>query len=201
MQKFQFCIAVTAAVLAASAAQAQLASPGSAYNASRSSYIPYTTNGYVGLSVGRSRYALGCGSLGGCDANNTAFNLSVGGMFNPYLGVEAGYVHMGTAKAAGASVKAEGVNFSLVGRVPLAQNFAILGKLGTTYGRTHSEAPSGVTGGGKETGWGPSYALGVSWDFNNNWSAVLDWQRHRFDFAGDHSEWVRSTNLGLRYRY
>lgn len=189
--------ALVVATLAGTAVQAQTTS--SSYDMSRKSWIPYTNNGYVGLSVGRPRYSINCGGFG-CDQPSVSGNVYLGGMFNQYVGAEVGYVHFGDADFPGGSVKAEGINLSVVGRVPVWQSLSVFGKLGTTFGRTRVDAPTGFVG-GKETGWGPAYAVGVSWDFNNNWSAVLDWQRHRFDFAGDQDAWVRSTNLGLKYRF
>ena len=189
--------AVVVAALAGTAVQAQTTS--SSYDTGRKSWIPYTTNGYVGLSVGKPHYSINCGGFG-CDQPSVSGNVYLGGMFNPYVGAEVGYVHFGDADFPGGRVKAEGINLSVVGRVPVWQSLSVFGKLGTTYGRTHVDAPIGFVG-GKESGWGPAYAVGVSWDFNNNWSAVLDMQRHRFDFAGDQDAWVRSTNLGLKYRF
>ncbi len=192
-------LAVAVAAIAGLPAHAQTASSGS--NASRSSWLPYTNNGYVGLSVGRSHYSLNCGSLAGCDDSDTAFNLNMGGMFTPYVGAEIGYLNMGKIDLAGGSARAEGINLSLVGKIPVGSSFNFFGKIGTTYGRTRVNAPTGFTGGDRESGWGAAYALGASWDFNDHWSAVLDVQRHRFEFVGNNDEWVRSTNLGLQYRF
>lgn len=55
--------------------------------------------------------------------------------------------------------------------------------------------------GSKDSGWGPAYGLGASVDFSNNVSAMLEWQRHRFHFAGDERAYIRTTSLGVRYRF
>lgn len=175
----------------------------SGYDASRSSWLPYTRNGYVGLGVGRSHYLTSCGTSGlRCDDSSQAGHVYVGGLFNPYLGTEFGYLHMGNADRAGGTTRAQGINLSLVGRLPLTAGFSVFGKLGTTYGRTRVDGLPG-TGvvGGKESGWGPSYGLGLSVDFSNNWSGVLEWQRHRFQFPGNDRDSVRSTSLGLKYHF
>ncbi|KQP18046.1 outer membrane beta-barrel protein [Pseudorhodoferax sp. Leaf267] len=190
-----------AALLLAGTAMAQTSGSPSPYDLRRGSWLPYTTNGYAGLSLGRPSYRLDCG-VGGCDQPQLAGRAYVGGMFSPFFGAEVGYLHMGEAERGGGDTRAEGVNFSLVGRADVGAGFGVFGRLGTTYGRTRvaSSASSGITP-GRASGWGPAYGLGVDWAFSDHWSAVLDWQRHRFDFAGDDNGWVRSTSVGLKYRF
>lgn len=197
-----FAIAAVFLALSQSAVQAQNTGT-SSYDASRKSWLPYTNNGYIGLNVGRPHYSTPCGStVFNCDNPSTAANLYAGGMFNSFLGAELGYLNMGDADRAGGTTRAQGLNLSLVGRVPVGSMFSVFGKLGTTYGRTRTEslAGSGIVG-GKDSGWGPSYGVGASIDFSNNWSAVLEWQRHRFHFAGDQRDYVRTTSLGAKYRF
>ena len=82
--------------------------------------------------------------------------------------------------------------------------FSVFGKLGTTYGRTSTSTSASAGSGiatGKDSGWGESYGLGLSADLGSNWSAVLEWQRHRFHFAGNNKEAVRTTSLGVKYRF
>lgn len=193
-------------VAAASLAQAQTTSAqpaNNSYDANRSSWIPYTHSGYIGLNVGRSHFNGNCGALNlRCDNSDTSGHVYLGGYFNPYFGAEIGYMDMGSVARGGGSTDANGVNLSLVGRVPLSQQFSFYGKLGTTYGRTRTSAVAG-TGlvPGRGSGWGPSYALGVSWDFDRNWSAVLEWERNRFRFADDSGRYIHTTSLGLKYSF
>ena len=173
-----------------------------AYDASRSSWLPYTRNGYIGLNVGKPHYSVPCGPVGSCDNPDASANLYVGGMFNRYASIELGYLHMGDADRGGGETRAHGLNLSLVGHAPVWSNLSLYGKIGTTYGRTRVEQPLGPgLATGSESGWGPSYGFGAAWNFNNNWAAVLDWQRNKFEFAGIGKEWVRATSLGIRYRY
>ncbi len=189
------------------AAQAQTmpaqASGDNAYDANRTSWIPYTNNGYVGLNVGRSRYSTPCGALAlTCDRSDTSGHIYLGGYFNPHVGAEIGYTDLGSVKRAGGRTAAYGINLSLVGRAPLSQNFSVYGKLGGIYGRTRvsSAAGTGLVNGSK-TGWGPSYALGLSWDIDRNWSALLELENDRFQFAGGAHDNVRTTSLGLKYSF
>ncbi len=183
---------------AASAAQAQTSGTG----LTNRSYLPGTQQGYVGLSGGQSEYDIRSGTGGfGFDDSDTAWKVYSGGYFNPYLGMELGYINMGKAERIGGSTKAQGLNLSLVGRAPLNEQFDVFGKIGTTYGRTRTSGNSGfgVTT-GKDDGFGLSYGAGVRWAFNPQWAAVLEWERHRFHFADGKSD-VDMTSVGVQYRF
>ena len=79
-----------------------MSSQGNAYDSSRPSWIPYTNNGYIGLNVGRSNYGTGCGGFAlRCQDSSTSGHLHLGGYFNPYLGLELGYLDMGNIDRAG----------------------------------------------------------------------------------------------------
>jgi len=168
------------------------------------SVLPYTQDGYIGLSAGRSGYSLNGGPSGlglAYDDSDTAFKLYAGGFFHPNVGVELGYLNAGKAHRLGGETKAQGINLSLVGRAPLGEQFDIFGKIGTTYGRTRT---SGYTATGvplgNESGFGLSYGLGARWSFTPQWAAVVEWERHKFKFSdgGDH---VNLTTVGLQYRF
>ncbi|MGE5386868.1 MAG: outer membrane beta-barrel protein [Betaproteobacteria bacterium] len=164
-----------------------------------SSLLPYTTHGYVGASIGKPDYGTRCGLIGSCDNPDVSGHIYTGGMFSRYLGAEVGYVYMGEAKRGGGETRAHGINLSLVGQVPIANSFNAFAKVGTTYGRTRTSAlpGAGITT-GNDGGWGWAYGAGLSYDFNRNVSAVLDWQRHDFVFAGDSRKHVESTKIGLK---
>lgn len=170
----------------------------------RSGPLPFMRDSYIGLNLGRSDYDLDCGALGGCDNSENAGRLYIGGMFNRNVGLELGYLHMGEVDRAGGDTRAHGLNLSVVGRVPFGGDaFGLFGKLGTTYGRTETSAAagSGITT-GDDDGFGLSYGAGLSYDFQrSNWAALLEWERHRFKFAGDRREWVEAVSAGVKYRF
>jgi OOP family OmpA-OmpF porin len=205
-RKTRYSLIALGIALSGLAAQAQTmpaqASSSNAYDASRTSWIPYTNNGYVGLNVGRSRFSTSCVGGFACDRSDTSGHIYLGGYFSPYFGAEIGYTDLGNIGRAGGRTEADGINLSLVGRVPLSQNFSIYGKLGGTYGRTRvsSAAGTGIAT-GRETGWGAAYAVGLSWDINRNWSALLEFDNTRFQFAGNTHDNVRATSLGLKYSF
>jgi OOP family OmpA-OmpF porin len=174
------------------------------FDESRYSLLPYTRGGYVGLNVGRPEYDSGCGSDATlvCDDPDAAWRLYTGGMFNPFFGVELSYVDMGEADRAGGQTHSRGVDLSLVGRMPLAQSFSVFGKLGATYGRTKVSAlgSSGLVT-GTETGFGPSIGAGLSFDLGQQWSVLVEWNRHDFRFPGGEREEVASNSLGVKYLF
>lgn len=199
MKSSKSILAIAAAALAgASAVNAQTSSSSAS---APSWYAPHST--YIGLNAGESSYRQGCGTgVFNCGDKDDAYSIYGGSMFNNNFGLELGYVNMGDIGRGGGTTKAEGINLSLVGRLPLNQSFGLFGKVGITYGRTNvSSLPgSGVTA-GKEDGFGLSVGAGVSYDFSERWSAVLQWDRHDFKFSGVGRENVNATTLGLKYRF
>jgi OOP family OmpA-OmpF porin len=164
-------------------------------------YAP--AGGYIGFNAGQSNYRQGCGTgLFSCGDKDDAFSIYGGSMLNNNFGLELGYFDMGDIGRAGGTTEARGLNLSLVGRVPLGERVGLFGKLGTTYGSTKvSSSPgSGVTA-GDEDGFGVSVGVGVNFDINQNWSAVLQWDRHEMKFAGIGREPVHATTIGVKYRF
>ena len=159
--------------------------------------------GALGLSLGSSRYGAACGGTAFvCDNTDQAFRVSAGTMVGNYWGVELGYVDLGRIARAGGTTRAHGLNLSLVGKAPLFQSLGVFGRVGTTYGRTEtSSLVPGAAGVGTGRGLGLSYGAGLSFDFTPRLSATLEWESTDFRFAGGGRDPVRSTNLGLKYRY
>lgn len=189
---FSAAVLSVAALTAAAGAQAQ------------SNYSLYSPGaGYVGLNLGSSDYSLGNGfGPFASDNSDTVYNLYTGTFFTPNFGFEVGYTNFGKIDRAGGNTKAEGINLSLVGRAPITQSFNVFGKLGTTYGRTNvTSVPGSGIASGKENGFGVSYGIGAEYSFNPQLSAVLQYDEHKLKFAGDGSDRVNTTTVGLRYRF
>lgn len=172
---------------------------GSVAEENRASYLPYTTGGYVGLNLGESDYSADCNIGFSCDDGKFAGKAYTGGMINRYVGVELGYLHMGNVNRDGGSARAHGLNLSLVGHLPIANAFSAFGKVGSTYGRTRVSNTDGNNG--SDTGFGLSYGAGLAFNMTRNWSAVLEWERHEFDFAGNEGQDVDLTSVGVKYRF
>lgn len=165
------------------------------------SWIPGTRGGYAGINLGRSDYGTPCRAGFNCEKPNVAGKVYSGGMFNDHVGVELGYLHAGRADRNGGRTDAQGLNASVVGRVPFGA-FNAFAKGGLTYGRTHTSA-AGAAGvpTGTGSGWGKSYGAGVGWDFNRTSGLVLEWERHDFRFAGLGKRDVDMTTIGYRHRF
>ena len=184
------CVALLTGLAAASLAQAPTHQATGMYG------------GYVGLGAGASRYDLRSGS-GGFDFvdGGSAIKLYAGAFFHPNLGLELGYLDLGKARRMGGSTSARGLNFSLVGRLPVTTQLDLLGKVGTFYGRTNTHGVDGYgVQLGKANGFGLSYGAGLRWAFTPQWSAVLEWDRQRLHFADRNAD-VDTTTLGLQFSY
>lgn len=167
------------------------------------SLLPFTRRGYVGLNIGQSDFgALSCGAGGfPCDDKDVGGTVYTGGMFNDWLGVELGYLYMGRVDRSGGRTEAQGLNVSLVGRLPL-QQFNVFAKGGTTYGRTKVSADAlSLVPTGKESGWGVSYGAGVGLDVTPTTSVVLEWARHDFHVPSSGKQEIDLTSLGVKYRF
>lgn len=193
-------IALAAAALAMAGgvqAQSSTTSPSGGY----SMYAPGAS--YIGLNAGLANYRLNNG-VGGfpADQRKNAYSIYGGSYFNSNLGAELGYTTFEAITRAGGSTKAEGFSVSLVGKLPLAPAFNLLGKLGTTYGRTDvsSNPASGITA-GKSSNWGLSYGIGAEYAFSTSWSAVLQYDEYRMKFAGTGNDKITNTSLGIRYNF
>jgi OmpA-OmpF porin, OOP family len=166
------------------------------------SLLPYTRKGYVGISAGKSNYDNPCGTGGfSCSDPDAALRLYTGGMFNDYIGLEAAYLHMGRADRGGGRTQAQGLNLSVVGKLPLGM-FNVFAKGGTTYGRTKvsANALSGLPT-GNDSGWGPSYGAGVGYDITPTSGLVLEWERHDFHYSGAGKENATNTSIGYVHRF
>ncbi|GAB2592063.1 hypothetical protein GCM10027034_25940 [Ramlibacter solisilvae] len=162
-----------------------------------------TQRSYLGLNMGRSYYESSCSSTAlVCDQGNPTARLYAGTTFGRTWGAEFGYVDLGRVLRPTGESRAEGLNLSLVGRTRLASSWSLFGRVGTTYGRTDTTAmAASSTPGGSEQGFGMSMGGGVSYDFTPRLSGTLEWETHDLRFAGGTRDPVRSTNLGLQYRY
>ena len=184
---------VAAACAAALGAQAQSTAP--------SMYAPVSS--YFDLGVGQSDFSLGNGTgLFGADRRDMSYSLRAGGFSSNNLGAEIGYTDFGSINRAGGTTKAQGINLSLLGKLPLNASFNLLGKLGTTYARTRvsSDPLSGVAQ-GSERGFGLSYGLGAEYVFSPQWSTVLQYESQKLKFAGDETDRVGLTTVSARYRF
>lgn len=195
----------TTALTLAGGASAQLMSPngrGTGMDENRYSVLPYTRNGYVGVNLGASDYDTDCGLLGVCENSDIAGKVYTGGMFNRNFGLEVAYLHTGRAERAGGTTHGYGLNVSAVGRLPVNRVLALFAKGGVTYGRTKTTStPGSGVASGSENDFGPSLGGGLEVAMTPRLAAVLEYERHRFQFAGGDRDWVAQTTVGLKYQF
>jgi hypothetical protein len=168
-----------------------------------SALTPGTT--YVALNAGTSdlsRPITAFGLFGGTQ-QGSSYGIAVGNfMANQNYGFELGYTDFGSVNRYGGSTKVDGINLSLIGRMPLSTNFNLLGKVGTTYSRTDvSTNPANSNLAGSERGFDWSYGLGGELKLAPQWSATLQYDEHFVKYPVTGSERVSATTLGVRYYY
>ncbi len=164
------------------------------------SWIPYTSYGYVGVGVGHSNFDINCAPGFSCDDTETGLKIFTGGKFSRMFGVEAAYVYLGKAEANGGKNKAQGVNVSLVGNLPIGDMFNIYAKVGGIYGWTDTSASAPGVATGDRHGLNASYGAGVQVDLNRNWAVQGDWDHYRFDYA-DRNDDVQLYSVNLIYKF
>lgn len=161
--------------------------------------------GYVGFSGGSTDFSRISGGTGlyAVENRDTAYSLVVGNYFlNPNMGMELGYTKFGHVSRGGGTTQAEGINVSLIGKLPVSPSINLLGKVGSTYFHTevYSQPLSGVSQ-GSERGFDLSYGVGVELVINPQWSAVLQYDEHFMKFAGNSADRISTTTIGARMRF
>ena len=157
-------------------------------------------HGYLGINVGRARNSVSCNASSFlCDERDRPASLYAGTMIGSFWGAEVSYLNTGPLLRDGAQGRAQGLNLSLVGRTRFGSSLGVFGKVGTIYSRSDVSMGGALVMAGDQ-GFGLSYGAGVSYDFTPRLTARLEWDSHDLHFNGARDS-VRSTSLGLQYRY
>jgi hypothetical protein len=160
---------------------------------------------YFSINAGVADLARPISGFGNFGSGNqsSAYSLNVGHYLQGQnFGFELGYTDFGSIDKNGGHTKVDGWNASVIGRLALTPMFNLLGKVGTTYGRTDVTASAGslvVPGTEKAFDW--SYGIGGELLLTPNWSATLTYDEHYMKYPPDSHERVSSTMIGARYRY
>ncbi len=185
-------------LLASSAAHAQSYSSSAP---SSSSFAP----SYFAFNAGTadlSRPITAFGVFGG-QQQGQAYGVALGNYFEgSNYGVEVSYADFGSVTRYGGNSKVDGINLSLIGRMPLGDSFNLLGKVGTTYSRTTvttDVANSALAG--SEHGYDWAYGVGGEYKINASWGATLQYAEHFVKYPSTGSERISSTTFGVRYYY
>jgi opacity protein-like surface antigen len=158
-------------------------------------------HGYLGLNLGRGQLDTSCAATAlVCENKDRPATLYAGAMFGKYWGAQVAYIDTGRLWRPGGEARAQGLDLSVVGRYRVAPAVGVFGKLGTTYGRSDTSLMGSSAASGPDQGFGLSFGGGVSYDITPRLSATLEWDSRDLRF-GAGREPVRSTNLGLQFRY
>lgn len=155
----------------------------------------------VGLNPGRAEVGIGCGaSLLPCGTGSA----QVASLREPRTlrwSVQLAPVNIPSVPRAAWGAGRQGLSLSLVGRQPLfGSSFSLYGRLGTTatsgFGDMATMAAPNALG---DTSYGTAFGAGVSMDVTQRLSASFGVDS--YDLRAGGSGTVRSTSLGLQYRY
>jgi len=149
------------------------------------------------------------------DDTDTAFKFFFGHQFNRNWGLELGYFDLGQYKFNIATappgnfngeVKVRGINFNLVGTLPLSENFSAFAKAGGHYARTQ-DAFNGsgtvvvlnATPSTRKTNF--NGGVGLQYAFNPSFQMRVEFERFRIDNpVGDHGT-VNLASIGLIFPF
>jgi hypothetical protein len=183
---------------------ASLGAVASAAPASEGSVVEWRTPpSRLGLDPDKVQFSIGCGaSLLPCRTPAQALAASNAPDALRWS-VELGAPSEALASSRGFSSGRQGLDLSLVGRKPLfGSSFSVYGKLGTTYSYFDPAIAVGFGPVPADSGYGLSFGAGLRMDMTPRLSASfgLDNRDLRLGNTGARDQ-VRSTSLGLQYRY
>ena len=148
------------------------------------------TKVYVGAALGQTKTKNACEGVPStftCDVkDNRAFKFFGGYQFTPNFALELGYHDLGAVKASnGDTANLSALELSAVGSLPLANRFAVYGKLGVYNGESQVDAvpvpainpPPPSTGwtGGSNTDL--TFGIGARYELTNAVAVRAEWQR------------------------
>jgi OmpA-OmpF porin, OOP family len=143
------------------------------------------TGFYGGLGLGRSDSDANAGSIAGAkDNKDNAWKAFAGYQFSRNFAVEGGYADLGRASVIGpagaASFDSQAWQASVVGSLPLSQQFALTGKLGVARTSTDVVGNIGTTPVvATDRNTEPTYGLGARYDFTREFGVRGEWERFR----------------------
>lgn len=167
---------------------------------------------YLGAGVGASESKIDtAGFTGSVDESDTGWKIFGGYQFSRHFAVEAGYYDLGKLSFGGTvggtaisgNFDSTAIGLSLVGILPVGNNFSLLGRLGVSYGEQEGSVTVGATTGtASDETTELTYGLGLRYDFGRNVMVRAQWERFRVggsNVGGKNDVDLYSVDLGYRF--
>ena len=185
---------------------------------------------YGGISLGQAKFKADAGGIenglaasagiggfsGAIDNRDTGYKLRLGYRLNDSIAFEGGYVNFGKANYSGAyslpgagsatgKMEAAGVNFDVLGRLPLNRDFSVFGKAGVLLARVKTSAISAdgsASLGTTATKLSPGLGGGIDYALSKTVGVRAEWERYLKvgnDSTGKGD--VDLLSVGLNYRF
>jgi OOP family OmpA-OmpF porin len=163
---------------------------------------------YLGAELGLNHYQHGCEAWSiSCDKDDLGVALFAGYQINTNFAFEATYLDLGDAQAnydeAGTVQQytgtMKGLTLSGLGILPLTDNIAIFGKLGTFNWYGSNTGPYHKT---KSDGWSLATGLGLTYQLSDAWQTRVEYQY--LPNIGDNTiggSNAHFTSIGISYQF
>lgn len=160
---------------------------------------------YVGGTYGYTKYEDLCDSVSGqagatCDDETDGYKIFGGSRVNPNLAFEAAYMDMGEATATGVTTRTLGVtglNFSVLGIMPLSKSFELFGKLGLMFWEAESRdinTGSSLTVNDSDINFG----FGATYNVNKTFGLRAEFERfHNISYESNAETPVSFLSIGV----
>lgn len=144
---------------------------------------------YAGGNLGAPGYH---DNVNGIPGSGTGVSGKVYGGYqvNPNVAVEAGGMDLGHVDEATGTAKGQGLIGDLVGSLPIAQDWSVLGRVGAA--RANLE-----TSNGDDHGAGLDYGAGVQYKLNSNVSLRGEWENYRVSVFDEHPN-IHQYSVGVK---
>jgi OOP family OmpA-OmpF porin len=135
---------------------------------------------YLGLGAGEASYDASGVTFN--DDKDTGWKAFAGFDINRIIGIEAGYVDLGTATLGG-NAEADVTGFNIDARVgaPVGP-VSVFAKAGTYYSDVEVSAPG--LGSADDQSWELTYGAGAEFDFAKNMAVRAEWERFELNDQG-----------------
>jgi OmpA-OmpF porin, OOP family len=148
--------------------------------------------GYIGAGIGRGNLNINGTEFTGLNNatvgdTDTSWTVRGGWRFHPYMAVEVGYYEFGTYDFRGTAgpitvtgdAKVESYSLSLVGILPLGEQFEGYGRIGYAHTKAKFSANAAIASAfAADTQEEATYGIGARWHFTRNWSLFAEWMKN-----------------------